>query len=250
MVMVSCKQDDAGIEEAGSLMSLHAPGPRTKEQAGEAFSHMMGRRTRVSALAVLRYARHIKFLKIALPVVTVCLLVLIVAWPYLQDYESGFTLSFQDLSRSKELIRMENPRYVGMDSEGRRFVVSAKSALQNEFSQDEVDLDTLRALVTLKDNSEVLLTAPRGVYLPHQSLLKLEGGIRIVSDTGYQLTLDHAEYDLDKAIASSDEPVEGSAPFGKFTANSLQSNIDGRSFKLKGRVHVRIEPEKYGERTR
>lgn len=232
-------------EATGNLMSSQPPVTRTKEQAGEEFASMLGNRPRVSAGEILRYALHIKFLKLILPALTFCLLVLIVAWPYLQDYESGFTLSFQDLSRSKELIRMETPRYVGTDSEGRQFVVSAKSALQNEFSQDEVDLNALRASVTLKDNSEVVLTAPRGIYLPHQSLLKLDGGIKIISGTGYQLTLDHAEYDLDKAIASSDEPVKGNAPFGKFTANSLQSNIDGRSFKLKGQVHVRIEPEKY-----
>jgi lipopolysaccharide export system protein LptC len=191
------------------------------------------------------YARKIRIVKLAVPATGLSLLLLIIAWPYLRDYESGFTLSFEDLSRSSEQLRMENPRYVGIDSERRRFEITAKTALQSQTDAGEVSLDQIKAMVTLQDKSEVVLTAPKGSYLPHRALLTLSGGLKILSGTGYEVNLDHAQYNADTAVASSNDRVEGKAPFGSFAANAFEANIDGQKFKLKGGVHVRIEPHKY-----
>ena len=209
------------------------------------FMSAMSERPLVSARDINAYVRKTKIMKLAVPIAGACLLVLIVAWPYLRDYESGFTLSFQDLSRSNEKIRLMDPRYVGVDKENRRFEIAAKSALQDQGDSGDVNLDSIRAMVTLKNGSDVVLTAKAGQYFPRKALLDLVGGIRIASGSGYEVTLDHAQYNVDAAIASSDNRVSGEAPFGAFTANSFSADIEGRSFKLKGGVHVRVDPRKY-----
>jgi lipopolysaccharide export system protein LptC len=224
----------------GTLM----PSEPLKEPARD-FMSAMSERPTVSAAEIQAYVRKVRRLKLAVPIAGFGLLLLIIVWPYIRNYESGFTLSFQDLSKSSEKIRLMDPRYVGMDKERRRFEITAKSALQDQGDQGEVNLDRIRAAVRMKDNREVVLTAQAGMYFPHQALLRLVNGIRIASDSGYEVSLDHAQYNVDTAIASSDERVVGKAPFGAFTANSFTADIEGRSIKLKGQVHVRVEPGKH-----
>lgn len=209
------------------------------------FMSAMSERPIVSAAAIAAYARKVRLLKFAVPAAAFGLLLLIILWPYVRNYESGFTLSFQDLSKSSEKIRLMDPRYVGMDKERRRFEITAKSALQDQGDQGEVNLDKIRAMVRLKDNTEVVLTAEAGMYFPRQALLRLVNGIRIASGAEYEVSLDHAQYNVDTAIASSDERVQGRGHFGTFTANSFTADIEGRSIKLKGQVHVRVEPGKH-----
>jgi lipopolysaccharide export system protein LptC len=228
-----------GIKRTGNLMPPNPP-----KQSGHDFMGPMSARPMVTAADIQAYARKVRLLKLLVPVAGVCLLLLIIVWPYVRDYESGFTLSFQDLSKSSEKIRLTDPRYVGLDNEHRRFEITAKSALQDQGGTGEVNLDKIRASVLLKDNTEVVLTAAAGMYSPQQALLKLVDGIRIASGSGYEVTLDHAQYNVDAAIASSDDRVQGKAPFGAFTANSFTADIEGRSFRLKGEVHVRVEPGK------
>ena len=75
-----------------------------------------------------RHTRRVAVLKRVLPAIGVSLLLLIAAWPRLVPLWERIRVSFPaiDLRDAREL-RMVNPRYSGIDREGRPFVVTADS---------------------------------------------------------------------------------------------------------------------------
>ncbi len=197
------------------------------------------------AWQIKRYVYFNKLLKVGVPLLLICFLTIVIGWPYLRDTESGFTLSFQDLEKSNEQIRMIEPVYVGTDGLNRPFRIKAKSAIQSPENQDEVKLLEIRASVEMRDKSEAVLSASEGVYNPHTEKLWLGKGIRIVTDSGYEFMIESVAYDLHSAIAESQSEVRGIAPFGSFRADSFRAQIDGKSMKLLGDVRVRIMPEQH-----
>ena len=88
-----------------------------------------------------RHTRRVAVLKRVLPAIGVSLLLLIAVWPRLVPLWERMRFSFPaiDLRDAREL-RMVNPRYAGIDREGRPFVVTADFGRQIPDRQDLMSL--------------------------------------------------------------------------------------------------------------
>ena len=100
-----------------------------------------GAARRVASAVDRRHTRRVAVLKRVLPAVGVSLLLLTAIWPRLEPLWERMRASFPviDLRDAKEL-RMINPRYSGVDREGRPFVVTAASGRQIPDRQDLMSL--------------------------------------------------------------------------------------------------------------
>src|SRR3954447_13254029 len=114
-------------------------------------------RRAVSVVAVdRRHTPRVVVLKRLLPAIGVSLLLLIATWPRLVPLWERIRVSFPaiDLRDTREL-RMVNPRYSGIDREGRPFVVTADSGRQIPDRQDLVSLQAPVADIKLRSGAQV-----------------------------------------------------------------------------------------------
>src|SRR6185312_10122862 len=109
-------------ERGASLPSRHLGLPAFADAARRA----------ASVIAVdRRHTRRVAVLKRVLPTIGVALLLLIAIWPQLMPLWERMRFNFPSIDlRYAQELRMINPRYAGIDREGRPFVVTAASGRQ------------------------------------------------------------------------------------------------------------------------
>ena len=158
--------------------------------------------------AALRHSRHVRWLRVGVPVAIAAVLVTVVAINYMPPI-GGFRLP-GDLGKlviHGTMITMQQPRLTGFTTDSRAYEFSADSAAQDITKPNLVELRQLRAKMEMQDNSTVELTALSGTYDVKAEILTLENNIHLVSSTGYEGTLSTAVIDVRKGNVVSDQPV-------------------------------------------
>jgi len=177
-----------------------------------------------------------------LPVMALVLIAVLVGWPGRDGGEGNLTLSFVNLGGSDESLRMISPRYVGTDSHGQPFVITADAAAQNENDQDVITLDAVEADVTLEDGRWLVLQSPTGVYNRREETLHLSEWVNIYSDDGHQFNARDVQLDLAEGLASSGKPVHGQGPMGLLDAQGFKILDGGKRTRFEGGVKLSIDP--------
>ncbi len=189
-----------------------------------------------------RHHRIILVLRVILPLAALALTGLVIAWPRLQTREPGFILSFSEIANYDDRIRMVRPRYAGIDSKNRPFVITADVATQTRGDDSEVSLEGLEADITLADGTWLNLQALTGAYRPRDEILTLRDKVHIFTDRGLEFETAVARVDLRRGEAISEAPVRGQGPFGTFQANRLYIEDSGQRLRFEGGVKATILP--------
>ena len=189
------------------------------------------------------YSRFVSMMKFLLPAVAALLVLLVIAWPYLQSQDSRFRIVFSALSSGQaEDPAMVNPRYVGTDKSDQTFSITADLAKNLLKGNSEVELEMPKADITLEDGSWLVLTAENGVYARDTKSLNLIGGVNLFHDSGYEFNTSKASIDLERGVAESLEPVEGQGPFGTLTAEGFRLLDKGKTIHFTGKAKMVIYP--------
>lgn len=178
------------------------------------------------------YSRFVQRMKLLLPAVAVCLLLLIAMWPRIASVIQSvhFQLPRLDLSEARQL-RMVQPRYAGVDRQNRPFILTAEAAKQARKGDDLVTLDGPKGDLTTLSGSWLEITGDSGTYLPTPQLLDLFGNVELYQDRGNEFRTDSAHLDMGNGTAEGHEPIEGHGPFG---------HIIGEGFRMYDRGDVII----------
>ena len=159
-----------------------------------------------------RYSRFVRMMKLLLPAVAVALLGLVVTWPQIQSVPTQFTMGFANISSNTgEEPRMINARFVGIDTKGRPFSLTAENASQVSDSSEIIALENPQADLTLNNGSWVVLSAMDGIYSENTQILGLRKSVNLYHDAGYEFHTSSADIDLSSGIATGGRqwPVRG-----------------------------------------
>lgn len=197
-----------------------------------------------------KQGRWLRRLRILLPVAAVLMIGFAVAWPTLFSQPKvgapHMTLHDAELPAGND-VRMVNPRYAGVDSAGRAFLITAKRAMQDPNNEDLVHLSGVQADLTLKGgpltHGEVWTSAlsPTGLYNTNAQTLDLQSGTDVYSNTGYELHSPLLRLDLQNSLAMGEQGVEGHGPLGFLQADRYRLAGDERHLELVGHVRVRYD---------
>jgi lipopolysaccharide export system protein LptC len=173
--------------------------------------------------AVDRYSRRVALLKRVLPAIGVTLLLLVAAWPRLVPLWESVRLSLPkiDLREGREL-KMLNPRYAGLDREGRPFVLTAKVGRQAPDRNDLMSLERPKAELTLRPGTVVSLSAATALYQTQAQRLDLFDDVALVHSNGTRFTTRRAHADLAASTADGNDPVQGVGPSGAIAAQGFR----------------------------
>jgi len=202
------------------------------------------------------YSRFVGMMKILLPVGAAVLIVLVVAWPYLQPASGRFMIGFSTMVATEaENPNIVNPRLVGTDVDNNPFSITADLAKNFRIRRDFWDagepvvLEMPKADMTLDDGSWLVLTANTGLLSPVSKTLELTGAVNLFHDSGYEIRTETATIDLQAGAARSDVPVEGQGPFGNLNAEGMKLSDKGRTITFTGKAKLVIYPN-FGKETR
>lgn len=190
-------------------------------------------------------SRLVRRLRIALPIIALVLVGVFLVNSQSNKVDQAFLEDFKTITASTEELRMANPRFAGVDDDGKPFEITADAALQDPGAKDVVELENPRAVQGDKDASSVV-TASSGFYRTEENILLLKDSVTLEHELGsaiYVLRSPEATVSVKDQIVTSAAGVGADGPDGaKLTADRMKAyRADGRVV-FEGNVAMRIYP--------
>jgi lipopolysaccharide export system protein LptC len=189
------------------------------------------------------YSRFVSLAKRILPAIALVLLLLVVAWPRIQDALERVHFAPPQLDlREAQDVRMVEARYTGLDRQHRPFVITADVARQNPGANDIVALEQPKGHLTTMSGGSVQVTARTGIYQPQTQLLDLFGDVRLVQDKGNVFRSNSAHVDMANGTAQGREPITAEGPFGHADGQGFRILDRGDVIVFTGKSHLELVP--------
>jgi lipopolysaccharide transport protein LptA/LPS export ABC transporter protein LptC len=160
---------------------------------------------------------------------------------------TGWVGSFPKLELPRILpdnLTMDNPSYEGFNKDGGKYVVRAKTAIQDLVNTEFVRLNDITGDMTDVNKSKTNLTAAKGEFNTKTNHLELTGGIDIVADSGLKAKLSTATIETNENIITSKEPVLVEMPSGTIRSNEMRILSKSREIAFVNDVKAHLVPPK------
>src|SRR5215472_7320961 len=190
-----------------------------------------------------RYSRFVALMKLLLPALALGLVLLIAAWPRIEQTVSKIHISLPRIDmRDARDLQMVNARYSGIDRHHRPYVVTADKARQLPNQSDLMSLEGPKADMTLNSGAWVALTSDTGVYMTQTQLLDLYGDVKLFHDRGYDLNTDSAHVDLNAGTAEGSDAVQGHGAMGDVISEGFRLTDHGAVIFFTGKAKLHLLP--------
>jgi lipopolysaccharide export system protein LptC len=203
-------------------------------------------RRRLTPQAAQRHTVLVRNLRLAVPAAAASLVIAYALSATPPEVDMDFLRQFEDIEATSAEMRLERPRYVGSDSEGSAFEVSAYAAKRNPDDPDVVRLENPEALRGVGGTGEATrVRAVSGRLDTAGKTVDLEDDVELVQGSGansFTLRTDKARIDLDRRTISTAGPVRGSGERGALEADGATVYEDEERLVLEGNVKLRFDP--------
>jgi lipopolysaccharide export system protein LptC len=137
-------------------------------------------------------------------------------------------------------IQLVNPRFIGQDSKGRAFTLTARTATRDPADDDRVTLDQPVLLLRRDPGEPIRVSARTGDYNQSDHLLKLMGDVRLNSgDISFATGASSFDTALGELIG--DGVIQGVGSLGEINAKSYGVYDRGDRLVFGGGVSTRLE---------
>lgn len=186
-----------------------------------------------------KHDRLIRSLRVVLPSIIGVLVAILAFSPFTAKQELSFVLDKDEVSLSKERMRLTEALYRGEDNKRRPFSLRAGSAVQKTSADPTLDMTALSARIMLNDGPASIL-AQRGSYSLTNETMRVNGPLAVESP-GYDMVASNVEFSLKDKKMRSFGPVSGRTKVGTFKAGRLSGDLESRVVRLDGGVQLRID---------
>lgn len=193
--------------------------------------------------AAVRHSRHVRLLRIAVPLSVAALLVGGVAFTALVKplrVLSSANVDVGSLVVSGTKIMMQQPRLAGFTRDNRRYNMIAQAAAQDLTKPDMVELHGINATMEMKDGAVFETVAKDGLYNTKTEQLTLTQNIVVTSSSGYQAFLNEAVIDVRAGKIVSEKPVEVKTATWTINANGMEVGESGDLMRFDRGVFVTL----------
>jgi lipopolysaccharide export system protein LptC len=183
--------------------------------------------------------RIVRILKLGLPALIGVVLAFLFFAPLEDKQEVSFLLDKSKVQTAPERLRVASAQYRGQDNQGRPFVLSARSAVQQTSANPVVEISDMNAQIQLQ-NGPARIDAPRAHYNMDTDQVQVVGPIQFRAADGYRMGTNDVDVDLRNNTMTSRGAVAGQMPLGQFSAGQLHANLPDRTVVLSGRARLHI----------
>jgi lipopolysaccharide transport protein LptA/LPS export ABC transporter protein LptC len=141
-------------------------------------------------------------------------------------------------------LTMDNPSYEGFNKDGGKYIVRAKTAVQDLVKTEFVRLNAITGDLIDANKTKTQLTAAEGEFNTKSNQLELTGGIDIVSESGLKAKLSRATILTEENVIFSKEPVVVEMPSGTIHSNEMRLLNKSREIAFIDAVKAHLIPPK------
>lgn len=199
-------------------------------------------RPRDSATQSLRYSRFVGLMRKALPLAAVSVLGVVLAYALYPDNGDKVSLSYKKLDSVEGDLTMKNPRLSGVDAKGNPYVITAAEAVQQGRNVRKVSLSKVEADLQYGGGRWANASASSGFADLDAGTLRLDKGLSLYTDSGYELHTEHAFAELKQNRIVGDSKVTGQGPQGTLAADRFLLDRNKNLLSLDGHVRVKMIP--------
>ncbi len=171
------------------------------------------------------YSKLVRFLRVMLPLVVICILGILIAWPEFEEKTSARVRLSEAPVPENIKNELLNPRYEGQDEKGQPYTISAERAIQNEGAGNLALLDKPVASIRLETGETLSVRASAGEYNQESRHLELLDGVTLVYNDLYILTSRRMHMDIGSRIIWSEAEVMTTGPKGRIHARKLHADL-------------------------
>jgi lipopolysaccharide export system protein LptC len=183
--------------------------------------------------------RLVRRIKIFLPMAVGVLLALLMLAPLGDKGDVSFILDKNKVGSAPERMRVEAAQYVGTDTKGQQFQLTADRAIQRSSDVPLVDISGVRARLSLPDGP-LAIAAHKGRYNIDSQQIAIDGPVAVVGPDQYRLATRDVLVDMKQRNLASSGPVSGQMRLGTFTAGRLSADLGERTVTLDRGVRLKI----------
>ncbi len=202
-------------------------------------------RQRQRATEALRYSRFVSVMKKILPVGAIVLMGSVVAYSVMPRYNDKYMALQQSGNLARDLT-MTKSSFTGTDEKGNPFKVTAAEVIQDPKAKNTMraELRQIDADMQFENKNWINATAGHGWIDGEAGVLKLDGGISVFTDNGYEMHTKSATALIKANILEGSEGVTGHGPTGQFSADRFHFDRAKKQVRLWGHVHMILYPQK------
>ncbi|NHO32495.1 LPS export ABC transporter periplasmic protein LptC [Acetobacter fallax] len=169
------------------------------------------------AAELARRQTMLRWAKWVLPGLALLLLSSIAVWPEIDRMMHASHTALTEATRLKlESGNLEGAIYRSVDTHGRPFMITAKTA--HQIDQDRIDLVSPAADTLTQSGQWLYLQSENGVYMQHEQILDLTKEVTLYRDDGLMMRGPLADIDMHEGVVASDDWVHVEGPFGVLDA--------------------------------
>ena len=189
-----------------------------------------------------RYSLFVRFLRLALPLVSIGIIGLLLSWPRIEDALAPIP---QEEAAPQAIGKNEliNARFESTDEKSQPFTLTAARAIQSTRDPSVVLMEKPMADITMKDGTWMAAEAEEGAYRQDTERLLLQGRVRLFHDEGYELRTEKLQLNLQSREAWSDVPVAGQGPAGTLHATGMTASAGAEQLIFTGPVRLVLNRE-------
>jgi len=215
---------------------------RPQDQAQDRFDFLTGQRDLKAFNKAHSHSSKVRFLRIALPIIAVLMIVGIVG-SYYGKLSGAPTLTVQSTSFDDGNMVMKNPVLRGVDRENRPYELKAKEAIQDAKELTKIELHEIDAVIPMEGTSFANIKAGNGLYDSKGKTLLLGGEVDILSDNGIRIKLQDADIDIGAGNMFTNNPVFVSSLQAEIHAGSIAIEENGDSIIFTKGVKMTLYPK-------
>ncbi|HXL48170.1 MAG TPA: LPS export ABC transporter periplasmic protein LptC [Xanthobacteraceae bacterium] len=191
----------------------------------------------------VRHSRHVRVLRLALPLTAAVVLVAAAAFSFLFKplrMLSGMPVDIGRMVVSGTKIMMHQPRLAGVTRDNRHYNMVAQAAAQDVTKPDMLELQGVHATMEMRDKVSFETTAKAGLYNTKTEQLTLNQNVVVTSSSGYQAFLNEAVVDVRASRIVSEKPVEVKTATWTISANRMEVSESGDLVRFDRGVFVTL----------
>lgn len=144
-------------------------------------------------------------------------------------------------AEAKTEIRLITPRFYGQSTEGRSFMITARSAIRDDKDPRRIILEDPALTLDLGSPTPTRMTAKNGVYRQDDFSLHLKNDVRLDDGAGYRFASEESFVDTQTGNVTGESTLNGEGPSGQVQSRAYSVYDKGDRIVFRGGVRARFE---------
>ncbi|NQE62425.1 LPS export ABC transporter periplasmic protein LptC [Caulobacter sp. RHG1] len=198
---------------------------------------MTGRAMSADLARWRRRSRRVLAARIVLPAAIAGLLLVVIVQVGWRTYMAAT----HPPAEAKTEIRLITPRFYGQSTDGRSFMITARSAIRDDNDLRRIILDEPALTLDLGSPTPTRMTAKNGVYRQDDFSLNLKNDVRLDDGAGYRFASEQSLVDTRTGDVTGDTVMSGEGPTGQVQSSAYSVYDKGDRIVFRGGVRARLE---------